>query len=626
MPEIFAAPAAPIAPPAPAKKAPLGRVPAVNLAQAPCAVTAPGISVELVDWCSTTALQDADDAEALLTAPGETWLFRRLAGFAPSLPPTTATLPDWACAVFGPKPGYWPVVIVMMAYLPLRVLDWMIAIVIPDICDAGIMSSLVVRSAEMGIAERWIGVDFGPARVSLTNQFNYACPQTVVQPESAIAAYLHGTIQQSEARKWARVNGWCDYTTTLAIDGAKWRPSAQDIVTWRNWNCLSKTTSDDAELKKLGMIDAEYRTAFLCSAYTPLGVGDVYRLLHECRPGAPAGRPTYTKEDATADLTRLGYSARDIPFMLYLARTPLPHRQVIQPYYQGDLSKDQLNSFLLDDGYDADDIALLMPFYDAQANAWVAKEVGYPDVKEIIKGLADGTLTADAATSVLALNGTPNTLLQQVGTVVQYQRQSDVRAAGIAAARAGLKAGETSAAQAISELSSFGVPADAAQLIVQEWQLEAAARVKPIGASQLCTWYSQNLVSAAEYEQRLANLGYSAVDAGRIMHLCAADAAKKAQAALNKQITQQLAAKAKSETAEAKAAKAAQAVISKANLAAARAKQTADKAALAAIRADLTTVSGVAGHVLSREDGGKAAPFTPSPGPPDSDVSSPPSA
>lgn len=585
--QVPVAPVNPFAPPPPPPQ--IAGQAGAAAGGAPCAGGAPIITVDLVDWCSTTALQDVQDALDQLQAPQEAWVFRRLAGFAPAPPPQLATFPDWVCAAFGPRPGYWPSILVSIIYMWLRIGDWMLSLVLPDLCDPGVMGALTVRSAIMGIAERWVGVDFGPARQSLAQEMNYACPQTVSDPGTVVSAYLHGTIDRPTAGKWCRASGWCDYTVTLAIDGAKWRPSPQDLVTWRNWDCLSHLTTLDQALQQTGMIDSDYRSAFICSSYATKGVGEIYRLLHECRPGAPAGRPTYTRDQATADLKKLGYSDTDVPYLLYLARTPLQHRQVLQPYYQGDISRQQLQSYLLDDGYDAADLAVLQPFYDAQATTWAAKEVGIPDAKGVIKGLVDGTLTSDVASSLLQQYGVPAAVQQVVGQVVQVEQQQAVRAAGIAAVRASLRAGELTGAAAIAELSAFQVPASAAQLIVQEWQIEAASAHKPISAGQLCSLTTQGLITVASMVQRLQAMGYSANDAEIIVSSCSLKEKQKAQKAL-------ATAQAKRVSAEQKAAAQAAA------LARAQAKLAAAQAAkvLKTQAADATRLMGAVGSVFSQ--------------------------
>jgi hypothetical protein len=597
-------------------------VPGEMVPDAGCAGKTLSVSLNLIDWCDDGAI-DQVGAQNVIPPDCSSWVFRRLAGFHPAAGGKLATFPLWACAIFGAKPGYWASIVIGMVYVVMDIADGALGFVVPSVCGTSTMAPLYAASSIMGIAERWIGTDFGPARQSLTNHLNFACPQTPQGPAEVIPAYLHGLMQQSEAQDWCQVVGWCPRKTELAIDAARWRPSPADIVTWRNWQCLSGMTTADAELRKLGMTESDDRTAYLCASYTPLGVGEIYRLLHLCRAGAPPGRPSYTQDDATRDLRKLGYSEADIPRIIFLARTDLGHRQLLQPYLEGAISDRVMQSYLLDDGYDQDDITRLMPYYQHARVQYVDREVGVPSVAEVSKAMARGTTAPDQWATIVQLWDVSPLLYDSAGKVVEYERQAAIREAGIGTVKAAFDAGETDAGVALTALAEYGISGAPASDLVQVWALGQSIRRKPAGPAQLCQWYTSGLLSTAEYSARMLALHYSASDVARIISLCADAARRKIEASAAKEAALAQKKAAAEATAEGKAKAAALKAARQAGLAAARAALAQQRAEVAAIRGDLRAASGVTGHVHTRETAQLAGKLTGHPGPPAEAVTAP---
>lgn len=576
----------------------------------------------LVDWCDSGALDLAAPQDNGAGA-GESWFVRNLLGFAKPKGVGVAGLPKWACAVFGVKPGYWASVAIAIPYVIAYGLDRALTAVIPSLCGAGNMAPLYFQSSVMGFAERWIGTDFGPARQSLNQQLLYNCPQTPQGPSETIPAYLHGMMTKDDAVKWNMVVGWCPDKTELAIDAARWRPSPQDIVTWRNWQCLSGMTTPDAELKKIGMIDATDRDNYLCASHTPLNVGEIYRLLHEAGPAQPDREVKYSESDARQDLKRLGYSDRDIPFMLFLARTPLGHRQLLQPFLDGSITENILRQYLIADGFDQTAIDDLMPHYKHQRTLFQMREAGLPSVAEASRAAAAGEATPAVWGAIVQKWDVSPQLYTVAGQVVEFLRQQNIAKESIAAVRAGFNAGEISSAGAQADLQSLAVDPKTARDLVQEWELIRSSKLKPVGAAQLCTWHGSGLVSTVEFAARLTAMGYSNADATRIVAVCVDAERRKVEKAAEQAAAARQRQEEKVLTAEQKAAKEARAAQARAQLAAARAKLAIQRAEVAAIKGDLSAASKVGSHTKGRESELLTGKLTGEPGPLPSEVSAP---
>lgn len=80
--------------------------------------------------------------------------------------------------------------------------------------------------------------------------------------------------------------------------------------------------------------------------------------------------------------------------------------------------------------------------------------------------------------------------------------------------------GEWSQEKAREVMIRDGFDANQANRLISAWACESFATEKALPASQLCDMYSRNLLTVEEFRIRLIRLGYSAVDAARIIAVC----------------------------------------------------------------------------------------------------------
>src|SRR5207253_9591856 len=113
-------------------------------------------------------------------------------------------------------------------------------------------------------------------------------------------------------------------------------------------------------------------------------------------PGHVGASIAYTDQDARKDLKRLGYEPKKIDQMMLLQKQELSMRHVQQPYFEGDISLQEMLEFQQDSGFDLGDLNKIVPFYQRKHAEQQARDAGSPQVSSLVSGLAAGDyLSAD---------------------------------------------------------------------------------------------------------------------------------------------------------------------------------------------------------------------------------------
>lgn len=273
------------------------------------------------------------------------------------------------------------------------------------------------------------------------------------------------------------------------------------------------------------------------------GLGQAYECLHRLRPGskAPDGSDIST---SVADVEVLVAQDDMLPFwrqrLIAISYHPLTRVDSVRMFQMGELDEVQLAGIFQDLGYTLDNANLLVGF---------------------MKQRRFDFLLNQRATKAYIAGGI--TILDWHGALDRYQVSADeyaalstqvdlmVRARTNLACVRGIKSrymvGEIDQAEALDALLARQLPHGQSLKNVEAWKCERASKSTQPTAVMLCKWFKFNLISAAQFRTRLVRLGYSNIDASRIVQACSADAMKGIKMVQEKDARKQAVEEAKAE-------------------------------------------------------------------------------
>lgn len=510
-----------------------------------------------------------ESAEAYATALAGVpagWILRNSFGFF-ERNQTRISLPDWASKIFGPKPNaYFGRPLIELVYGALQLADTVLAGFSGSSCSVKKLIPLQIQRGVKSVINHWIGIDIELAASPTDQIANYLCPTVISAPGDIVTLWVHDEIDAQTANNWLQFGGWCWTTRQHALYSHGYLASVGDVIAAWHHGEVDEDDLKQRELRRAGVLTEadrdrlieinryRHNPGFLCQlyfrgviadeqtlygrmvesgitqegerqeqlagSYTLLGVGEIYRALHLCRPGRALGGVTYTTDDARDDLKALGYAPRDVDIMMVLARADIGMRMATGPYFEGQIDADQLRVIMKDDGYADDTLELLAPFWSFQRAQHFAGDAGAPQSKELVADLAAGSLNSDEFGGHMGDLGYSAPVVAAGAKEAHDRRIRNIRSAGIASVRAGLQGGEMGVPEAVDALARFGVGADVASVIVDEWMIDFSAKSKPVGLGQLCDWMGKGWMTWQEYTERLQRMGYRKRDVQRIVDAC----------------------------------------------------------------------------------------------------------
>lgn len=173
----------------------------------------------------------------------------------------------------------------------------------------------------------------------------------------------------------------------------------------------------------------------------------------------------------------------------------------------------------LDRGYHPDDADIAADLALAQATETIDKPVANyirstseKTIKAIENAYRTGTITTEDAKAKLNAIGIPFADVDKAIANVDLELNTKLVQAAITSIRHDYYAGILTWQNVIDALQQNGVTAGNAQFYADKWRLNWNRTRKTATTQQLLTWLEQGLISLAEANQRLANIGWTASD------------------------------------------------------------------------------------------------------------------
>jgi hypothetical protein len=98
--------------------------------------------------------------------------------------------------------------------------------------------------------------------------------------------------------------------------------------------------------------------------------------------------------------------------------------------------------------------------------------------------------------------------------------KAKARKACVAAIRKRFLAGEYSGDEVRQELQGRGIPTHMLLALSEQWACERSSKERSVPAATLCQWFARSLITEQDFRLRLVRLGYSGVDAARVVAQC----------------------------------------------------------------------------------------------------------
>jgi hypothetical protein len=182
-------------------------------------------------------------------------------------------------------------------------------------------------------------------------------------------------------------------------------------------------------------------------------------------------------------------------------------------YETSQVDDKQLYNMLQDRGYSPVDAQRLAGFYreayiqlmarSPQANQWV--KVGY-DTELLRKALIARGMRAGLFEDVLAR--------------LRARRAVTIQTECMASIKRSYLLGVHNAAQAIGALNELGVGADQVTELIAEWNCLKKSTPKHESAANICAYFKTGIIGGDQAARLLRGLGYTAMQARRILSLC----------------------------------------------------------------------------------------------------------
>lgn len=198
-----------------------------------------------------------------------------------------------------------------------------------------------------------------------------------------------------------------------------------------------------------------------------------------------------------------------IPAILGLRTHLLPERSVVAAYHRGGYTAAQAQEKLSQLGLAPDDIAAVL------AEGTATKTAAQRDlsVAQISRAYSSGLISRTDAHARLVGLRYDDTEAELILTLVDDEDVTKAQEHAVTGVRARMVAHQLSASQAQADLVNLGVPGARAAQLVAVWSQEAAANVAEITVAELKWAVKNGVITDQSFLARLANRGYSPVDA-----------------------------------------------------------------------------------------------------------------
>lgn len=240
----------------------------------------------------------------------------------------------------------------------------------------------------------------------------------------------------------------------------------------------------------------------------PPGIMEMLHLLN---------RGEVTEATVTQAIRESDIKNKYIPQLLQLRRQLMPQRTIVSAIRQGVLTAAEGITRLQLIGYNAEDAHVLA------SEATATKHAHTRDLTEsqILALYSEGFVNATEAEGMLSNLGFDATEVTWLMRLADHARHQRFQQSAITAVHTQFVAHHIDAHAASRALDDIGVPATARDDLLQLWTSERQAHVAHLTRADLANAHKKALITVAQWEQRLANMGYAEEDIHIIIGLAA---------------------------------------------------------------------------------------------------------
>jgi predicted nucleic acid-binding Zn-ribbon protein len=223
---------------------------------------------------------------------------------------------------------------------------------------------------------------------------------------------------------------------------------------------------------------------------------------------------------------------------------------VRRAYQDGVIDEAKVKRAYLDFGYN-EEWATILTKWTVVRYAPEEKDITLADIKSALKS---GLLTeAEASDAMSALDVSDEAIGFYISQA-RYQRAADIKAKQISAIEAKYVAGKIDRAAAASQLTALSIPSSEIEVDLDDWTAAREAKVRQPTYAESRGFYLDDLISSADFQKALHDLGFEDADIALYLKSADADKDRAAKDAIQKaQAEQERLAKAEKATAYQKA-------------------------------------------------------------------------
>lgn len=246
------------------------------------------------------------------------------------------------------------------------------------------------------------------------------------------------------------------------------------------------------------------------------GLGQVYECLHRLRKGAVNAQGE-SIETTLEDVRALLGQDDVLPFwrdrLIAISYSPLTRVDAQRMYMTGVLDDKALQASFQDIGYAEENARNLVEFTKYRREDFLESQ-------RVCRDYVKGGTTRDEVERRLKRFKATDKEIEEVLRRLDMRIKAQVGKTCVASLRKQFLQGSFSDDEARKELLGRELPQPQVEAYLGAWKCERAAAARTIPATTLCSWFARNLITEADFRARLIRLGYSGVDAARVVSQC----------------------------------------------------------------------------------------------------------
>lgn len=235
--------------------------------------------------------------------------------------------------------------------------------------------------------------------------------------------------------------------------------------------------------------------------------------------GDPPAKPLiFTPEDVQKAIEVNDMAPAFVPGLMQVAYRPLTRIDAQRAFEIGVFNSDQLYHAMRNGGYNEQDAKTLVGFYTQQKARRNANATGVWSIRKILNEYKKGTITYNAATQLLAPLIPTGQEIALALTGADQEVKSEVVAHDIKRWRKAYFTGSINATIAEENLVALGMDQSRVADLIAMWDSDRLGRYKEPTVTLIRKWAMVGIITAEDMYVRLLGLGYSDIDAKRIVY------------------------------------------------------------------------------------------------------------